>query len=152
MRYKPLDLYDKMPFGKYKDTEERLIDIIDKDFSYISWLAKNTELVVTSDVKKYYSGNKEYRDSVKYEKSRELERRLIRLPDEKISIETFKKIYYKGLGRAYAIKKDDFIEEYNNGGTVVIARAAGKNELTINKDIYSEEEFKEMIEYLYYEE
>lgn len=49
--YNPLDLDDKMPFGKYRGYT--LSDIIEVDPDYLEWCCNNTKVKITEDVKEY---------------------------------------------------------------------------------------------------
>lgn len=49
--FDPLDLDDKMPFGKYKGYT--LSEVIEVDPSYLEWCCNNLNVKVTEDVKEY---------------------------------------------------------------------------------------------------
>ena len=48
MSYRPIDMDDEMPFGKYKG--ETVSWIIDNDPDYLGWLLENTETEFSDDV------------------------------------------------------------------------------------------------------
>lgn len=136
--YKVLDLTDTIRFGKYKNT--KVVDIIDNDRNYFSWLKNTANVKFADEVIDYYNGKPLC--LVVNEQTRG--KRSVNVISTVSQIKTH---FPSNLLEQENITKEEISSRYNNGDSI---RLETKGYCTwVNNKHHDQEEFNSLLDHFY---